>query len=117
MGVMQNVTENINVGKLLDNWDETHELTKDEALAILNCDDVCLDKLIETAYALRLKYKGKKVSIQLLTNVRSGNCSQNCAYCAQSVSYTHLDVYKRQCIHSMSLQASASGHLMKLCPA
>ena len=39
MGVMQNVTENINVGKLLDNWDETHELTKDEALAILNCDD------------------------------------------------------------------------------
>ena len=55
MGVMQNVTENINVGKLLDNWDETHELTKDEALAILNCDDVCLDKLIETAYALRLK--------------------------------------------------------------
>ena len=37
---MQNVTENIDVGKLLDNWDETHELTKDEALAILNCDDV-----------------------------------------------------------------------------
>lgn len=32
---MQNVTENIDVGKLLDNWDETHELTKDEALAIL----------------------------------------------------------------------------------
>ena len=96
MGVMQNVTENINVGKLLDNWDETHELTKDEALAILNCDDVCLDKLIETAYALRLKYKGKKVSIQLLTNVRSGNCSQNCAYCAQSCeSQAQIEKYKR----------------------
>ena len=96
MGVMQNVTENIDVGKLLDNWDETHELTKDEALAILNCDDVCLDKLIETAYALRLKYKGKKVSIQLLTNVRSGNCSQNCAYCAQSCeSQAQIEKYKR----------------------
>jgi hypothetical protein len=93
---MQNVTENIDVGKLLDNWDETHELTKDEALAILNCDDVCLDKLIETAYALRLKYKGKKVSIQLLTNVRSGNCSQNCAYCAQSCeSQAQIEKYKR----------------------
>ena len=93
---MQNVTENIDVGKLLDNWDETHELTKDEALAILNCDDVCLDKLIETAYALRLKYKGKKVSIQLLTNVRSGNCSQNCAYCAQSCeSKAQIEKYKR----------------------
>ena len=32
---MQNVTENIDVGKLLDNWDETHELTKDEALAFI----------------------------------------------------------------------------------
>ena len=63
MGVMQNVTENINVGKLLDNWDETHELTKDEALAILNCDDVCLDKLIETAYAYSFLLMSEVVTV------------------------------------------------------
>ena len=34
---MQNVTENIDVGKLLDNWDETHELTKDEAFHPFAC--------------------------------------------------------------------------------
>ena len=45
---------------------------------------------------LRTKYKGKKVSIQLLTNVRSGNCSQNCAYCAQSCeSKAPIEKYRR----------------------
>jgi putative aldouronate transport system permease protein len=84
------------IDELLEKWDEEHVLTKEEALAVLNLPDDKLDKLIETAYALRLKYKGKKVSIQLLTNVRSGNCSQNCAYCAQSCeSHAAIEKYKR----------------------
>ena len=36
------------------------------------------------AELLRRKYKGNHVSIHILTNARSGNCSQDCAYCAQS---------------------------------
>ena len=84
------------IDELLEKWDEEHVLTKEEALEVLNLPDDKLDKLIETAYALRLKYKGKKVSIQLLTNVRSGNCSQNCAYCAQSCeSHAAIEKYKR----------------------
>ena len=54
------------------------------ALEILNANADSLPNLIEQAYQLRTKYKGNRVSIQLLTNVRSGNCTQNCAYCAQS---------------------------------
>lgn len=81
---------------LLENWDETHTLTRDEAIAILELPDEQLPQLIETAYELRTKYKGKKVSIQLLTNVRSGNCSQNCAYCAQSCeSKAPIEKYRR----------------------
>ena len=81
---------------LLENWDETHTLTRDEAIAILELPDEQLPQLIETAYVLRTKYKGKKVSIQLLTNVRSGNCSQNCAYCAQSCeSKAPIEKYRR----------------------
>ena len=57
-------------------------LTREEAIAILNTPDEQLDELIERAGALRKKYKGNHVSIHLLTNARSGNCSQNCAYCA-----------------------------------
>jgi biotin synthase len=60
------------------------EMTKLECLQILNTPDESLGELIEKAYSLRTKYKGNRVSIQLLTNVRSGNCTQNCAYCAQS---------------------------------
>lgn len=68
----------------LKNWDETKALTRKEALEILNLPEEEMEDLIACAYALRTKYKGKKVSVQLLTNARSGNCSQNCAYCAQS---------------------------------
>lgn len=59
-------------------------ITREEALDILNLPDEELDTLISYAEKLRRKYKGNKVGIHLLTNARSGNCSQDCAYCAQS---------------------------------
>ena len=61
----------------LKHWDETKRLTREEAIKILNLPYEDMDDLIACAYALRTNYKGKKVSVQLLTNVRSGNCSQN----------------------------------------
>ena len=80
----------------LKHWDETKRLTREEAIKILNLPKEDVDDLIACAYALRTKYKGKKVSVQLLTNVRSGNCSQNCAYCAQSCeSHAAIEKYRR----------------------
>ena len=52
----------------------THEdpiLTREEAIEILNTPDDQLDMLIERAGILRKKYKGNRVSIHILTNVRS----------------------------------------------
>ena len=46
-------------------------LTREEAIAILNTPDEQLNELIERAGALRKKYKGNHVSIHLLTNARS----------------------------------------------
>ena len=63
---------------------ENTSISKKDALEILDLQGDSLNKLIEEAYRLRTKYKGNRVNIQLLTNVRSGNCTQNCAYCAQS---------------------------------
>lgn len=80
----------------LENWDENKPLTREEAIEILNLSEEEMPKLLDCAYALRTKYKGKKVSVQLLTNVRSGNCSQNCAYCAQSHdSKAPIEKYRR----------------------
>lgn len=68
---------------LLENWDETHTLTRDEAIAILELPDEQLPQLIETAYVLRTKYKGKKVSIQLLTKCTERQLfAELCILCA-----------------------------------
>ena len=59
-------------------------LSREEAIAILNTPDENLQKLVARAELMRRKYKGNHVSIHILTTARSGNCSQDCAYCAQS---------------------------------
>lgn len=64
--------------------EEDPVLSREDAIAILNTPDEQLDELMDRAKNLRYKYKGNRVSIHLLTNARSGNCSQDCAYCAQS---------------------------------
>lgn len=71
------------------------QLSREEAIEILNTPDENLDEMIARAEKLRRKYKGNHVSIHILTNARSGNCSQDCAYCAQSCrSKADIDKYK-----------------------
>ena len=70
-------------------------LFREDAIAILDTPDEKLDDLIARAEGLRRKYKGNRVSIHILTNARSGNCSQDCAYCAQSCrSKADIEKYK-----------------------
>ena len=71
------------------------QLSREDALAILNTPDESLEELSSFAETFRRKYKGNHVSIHILTNARSGNCSQDCAYCAQSCrSKADIDKYK-----------------------
>ena len=71
------------------------QLSREDALAILNIPDESLEELVSFAETFRRKYKGNHVSIHILTNARSGNCSQDCAYCAQSCrSKADIDKYK-----------------------
>ena len=71
------------------------QLSREDAIAILNTPDDALEELVAFAETYRRKYKGNHVSIHILTNARSGNCSQDCAYCAQSCrSKADIDKYK-----------------------
>ena len=71
------------------------QLSREDALAVLNTPDESLEELVSFAETFRRKYKGNHVSIHILTNARSGNCSQDCAYCAQSCrSKADIDKYK-----------------------
>ena len=83
--------------EILRDYSEERSLTREEAVTMLQMPDDQLETLIEKAGGLRRKYKGSKVSVQLLTNVRSGNCSQDCAYCAQSCR-SEADIETRSCM-------------------
>ena len=60
-------------------------MTREDSLKILNTPDKEMDQLIAKAEKLRRKYKGDNVGIHILTNARSGNCSQDCAYRIQNI--------------------------------
>lgn len=51
------------------------QLSREDALAVLNTPDESLEELVSFAETYRRKYKGNHVSIHILTNARSGSCS------------------------------------------
>ncbi|MDR2676972.1 MAG: biotin synthase BioB [Puniceicoccales bacterium] len=69
-------------------------LSRWECRGVLKCPREQLEELSQYVYEVRYRYKGNRVSVQILTNAKSGNCDQNCAYCAQSaVSRAKIEKY------------------------
>lgn len=69
-------------------------LTKDECTYVINFPNEKIKELLKKTYEIRKIYKGNKVSIQILSNLRSGNCTQDCHYCSQScVSKAKINKY------------------------
>jgi biotin synthase len=62
-----------------------HELTDEEAMAVLHCPDEELLDLLSGAYQVRKYYYGNKVKLNMIINTKSGHCPENCGYCAQSI--------------------------------
>jgi biotin synthase len=62
--------------------DET--LTRDECQAVLDTPDEQLLELLQAAFAVRSRYFGKTVRLQMLQNAKSGACQEDCHYCSQS---------------------------------
>jgi biotin synthase len=71
-----------------------HNLTRQEALAILQAPDEEVLELLNGAFLLRQKYFGKKVKLNMIINAKSGLCPEDCGYCSQSkISEAPIDKY------------------------
>ena len=82
----------ININDLKDKVLDGYKLNKEEALALYNTNEV--DKLKEAANEIREKLCGKNVDLCSIVNGKSGKCSENCKYCAQSIHFkTGLSEY------------------------
>src|SRR6476659_2179334 len=65
-----------------------HEVTQQEALAILRVPDVELLDILAAAYKLRRRWFGNQVQLYFLMNAKSGLCPEDCHYCSQSKTST-----------------------------
>jgi len=63
------------------------KITMAEANKLLNLDDKYTLKLAEAANTICREMNGDVVDVECLINAKSGNCSEDCAFCAQSARY------------------------------
>lgn len=69
-------------------------LTREQCGLALDCPDEDLLALLHAAYAVRRRYFGNRVHIQVLSNAKSGLCPEDCHYCSQScVSTAEIERY------------------------
>ncbi|OEU50684.1 MAG: biotin synthase BioB [Desulfuromonadales bacterium C00003096] len=63
-------------------------LSGDEGLALLEAKGPDLGYLLAGAQQIREHFKGDRIALCSIINAKSGRCSENCAFCAQSVHHS-----------------------------
>lgn len=66
---------------------EGGEMTEAEGRWMIRLDDDYLSWLMAGADRLRRRFRGTEIEVCAISNVRSGNCSENCSFCAQSAHF------------------------------
>jgi len=70
------------------------EISAAEGRWLLGLDHDYLPWLMAGADRIRKTYRGNDIEVCAISNVRSGNCSENCSFCSQSAHYkTAAPVY------------------------
>jgi biotin synthase len=88
--------------RILDGGDMTIE----EAQWMIRLDDDYLSWLMAGADRIRKTYRGNEIEVCAISNVRSGNCSENCSFCSQSGHHqTNSPVYNYISSEELSRQA------------
>lgn len=69
---------------LADNVIKGTAVTRDQARAILESDEIELMDIVAAAFKIRRQFFGKTVQLYFLMNAKSGLCPEDCSYCSQS---------------------------------
>lgn len=77
---------------------EGYELTFEEAKSLIEIDHIndlkTMEALIDSANEIRKAFSGNHLDLCTIMNVKNGNCSEDCKYCAQSSHYkTNITPY------------------------
>ena len=82
------------------------EMTVAEGCWMISLDHDYVSWMMAGADRLRKTFRGNQIEICAISNVRSGNCSENCSFCAQSGHYkTAAPVYNYISEKELSEQA------------
>lgn len=97
--------------KLTDRIVAGEQLSRDEALALTQIegqDDIL--RLCEAADRVRQACCGNTVDLCSIVNIKSGNCSENCGFCAQSAHHPGNDspIYGLKSTEDILAQAKAA---------
>ncbi|MEQ9408491.1 MAG: biotin synthase BioB [Fuerstiella sp.] len=60
------------------------QITREDALSILQADDAQLLGLLDAAFQVRRAHFGTSVQLYYLKNAKSGLCPEDCSYCSQA---------------------------------
>ncbi|HEC97755.1 MAG TPA: biotin synthase BioB [Nitrospirae bacterium] len=70
------------------------EISEAEASFLADGTVAPLYSLFEAATSVRERFRGNRVDLCSIVNAKSGNCTEDCAYCAQSTRHrTNISVY------------------------
>ncbi len=81
----------MNIKSLKNKIIQGHRITKEEAYTLINAP---LNELCQAANEIRQHFCGNSFDACTIINVKSGKCSENCVFCAQSIHYdTKIEEY------------------------
>jgi biotin synthase len=60
------------------------QITKDDALALIDLPDERLPELIALSHRVRLQYAGPEVEVESILSAKTGGCPEDCHFCSQS---------------------------------
>ncbi|HLC27416.1 MAG TPA: biotin synthase BioB [bacterium] len=70
------------------------DVSFEEGCRLIRLEGPDIVDLIASANRVRHQFKGDKINTCAIVNAKSGNCSENCAFCAQSVHFkTGIETY------------------------